>query len=160
MSRALFVGRFQPFHKGHLRVVMDIAREHEKIIIIIGSAQEKRTEKNPFSVRERKDMIKAVLDKLGLNYEIHAVKDYFDCKSWVREIKRLCKFDVVYSTNPWTIECFEEYGIKVIRHRMYRRYMLSGTKIREMIRSGNDWKDFVPDEVFAYIESMKREGKL
>ena len=159
MSSALFVGRFQPFHKGHLYVIRSLAKRHEKIIIIIGSAQEKRSKENPFSAGERKEMIKRVLAKEGISYELHAVKDYFDCKKWVKAIKRLCKFDVVYSTNPWTIRCFEQAGIEVRRHRVYKRYMLSGTKIRELMEKGKEWQSYVPKEVYEFIKNINSTAK-
>ena len=45
----LYIGRFQPFHKGHLNVVEEALNHCDKLIIAIGSAQEFGTEKNPFS---------------------------------------------------------------------------------------------------------------
>jgi nicotinamide-nucleotide adenylyltransferase len=39
----LLIGRFQPFHKGHLQVVKTIARDCDDIIIGIGSAQYSHT---------------------------------------------------------------------------------------------------------------------
>lgn len=53
----LFVGRFQPFHRGHERVVRKMLEECETIIIAIGSAQEFGTEKNPFRYEYRRNMI-------------------------------------------------------------------------------------------------------
>ncbi|RLJ00279.1 MAG: nicotinamide-nucleotide adenylyltransferase [Candidatus Aenigmatarchaeota archaeon] len=153
MSDALFVGRFQPFHKGHLMVIRDIAKKHGKVIIIIGSADKSGTSDNPFNVAERMEMIEKVLAKENISYEIYAVKDFNDCKKWVEAIKKLCKFDVVYSRNPWTIRCFEEAGIKVIRHKFYERYIISGTNIREMMKSGEDWQKYVPKEVYEYVKS-------
>lgn len=45
---ALFVGRFQPFHLGHLKVIKDILKKNDFIVIAIGSSDEKNTDKNPF----------------------------------------------------------------------------------------------------------------
>ena len=161
MSNALFVGRFQPLHNGHIMVIRNIAKEHDKVILIVGSAQEKRSKENPFSNRERKRMIEAVMKCKGIDYEVHTVKDYFNCKKWVRAIKKLCKFDVVYSTNPWTIRCFEEMNIKVKRHKLYRRHVLSGTSIREIMQSGSaEWKRFVPRCVHELIKEIMESVKI
>ncbi|MEM2947357.1 MAG: adenylyltransferase/cytidyltransferase family protein, partial [Candidatus Bathyarchaeia archaeon] len=38
VKRGLFVGRFQPFHKGHLSVIEDILKEVDELVIVVGSA--------------------------------------------------------------------------------------------------------------------------
>ena len=40
VNRAFYIGRFQPFHKGHLKVISQIAREVDELVIGIGSAHE------------------------------------------------------------------------------------------------------------------------
>ena len=57
---ALILGRFQPFHLGHLELIRAVNNRYEKIIIAVGSAQEKGTAENPFDKDERKNMIKSV----------------------------------------------------------------------------------------------------
>jgi nicotinamide-nucleotide adenylyltransferase len=53
----LYIGRFQPFHLGHRYVIQEALRQCDHLIIAIGSAQESRTAKNPFSVYERMEFI-------------------------------------------------------------------------------------------------------
>jgi len=57
MSKALFIGRFQPLHKGHLNVIEQIRRDGYKPIIGIGSPYAPASSANPFSLDERKEMI-------------------------------------------------------------------------------------------------------
>jgi len=53
----VFIGRFQPFHLGH-KSVIDAALEHTRhVIVLIGSAKEARSIRNPFTWEERADMI-------------------------------------------------------------------------------------------------------
>ncbi|MEM0023032.1 MAG: adenylyltransferase/cytidyltransferase family protein, partial [Archaeoglobaceae archaeon] len=47
--RALFIGRFQPYHLGHHEVVKKILEEVDELIIGIGSAQESHSLENPFT---------------------------------------------------------------------------------------------------------------
>ncbi|MEM2915309.1 MAG: adenylyltransferase/cytidyltransferase family protein, partial [Candidatus Bathyarchaeia archaeon] len=61
-SRALYVGRFQPFHLGHLEAVKYMLRNSKEVIIVIGSAQESHTLTNPFTAGERVYMIRLALD--------------------------------------------------------------------------------------------------
>ncbi|MBP7820288.1 MAG: adenylyltransferase/cytidyltransferase family protein, partial [Candidatus Methanofastidiosum sp.] len=51
--RALYIGRFQPFHLGHLHVVKLILNSSKEIIIAIGSSQVSHTIQNPFTAGER-----------------------------------------------------------------------------------------------------------
>ena len=61
-SVGLYIGRFQPFHIGHWYVVQEALKECEKLVVAIGSAQEARTEKNPFNFYERMSFIAASLN--------------------------------------------------------------------------------------------------
>ena len=54
------VSRFQPFHNGHKNLFDKMLNECNHATLILGSAQESRTAKNPFNVEERIFMIKNV----------------------------------------------------------------------------------------------------
>lgn len=55
----IYIGRFQSFHLGHAYVV-DIALEHSKrVILMVGSANRPRTDSNPWTFLERRDMIRS-----------------------------------------------------------------------------------------------------
>jgi len=53
----VFIGRFQPFHVGHLCVVDEALMKAEKVIILIGSANQPACSRNPFTYQERVEMI-------------------------------------------------------------------------------------------------------
>jgi len=53
----VFNGRFQPLHLGHVDVIRRAGELAEKVIIIVGSAHQPRTFKNPFTFEERKQLI-------------------------------------------------------------------------------------------------------
>src|SRR3970040_1541422 len=52
-GRALWIGRFQPFHLGHLSMAKRILAEVDELVIGIGSAQYSHTPENPFTAGER-----------------------------------------------------------------------------------------------------------
>lgn len=54
---AVFIGRFQPLHNGHKKVIETALEIAEKVIIVMGSADQPRTPKNPWTASERADMI-------------------------------------------------------------------------------------------------------
>lgn len=56
-----YIGRFQPFHLGHLMVIREALQQSERLVILIGSANQPRTPKNPWSYDERVTMIKGAL---------------------------------------------------------------------------------------------------
>ena len=63
-KKILFIGRFQPFHKGHLGTLEKIAKVEDvgEIVIGIGSSDQSFTSYNPFTVEEREEMIRSSLD--------------------------------------------------------------------------------------------------
>jgi len=61
-KRGLYVGRFQPFHLGHLSAVKSVLKDVEELVIVIGSAQYSHTTANPFTAGERLIMIRKALD--------------------------------------------------------------------------------------------------
>lgn len=56
----LLIGRFQVFHLGH-KYLADMALTYcDRLLIFVGSAQEKGTERNPFSIETRIEKIKEI----------------------------------------------------------------------------------------------------
>ena len=58
---AVFIGRFQPFHAGHLKVVQEGLKCADKLIVLIGSAWQPRNTRKPWSHQEREEMVRACL---------------------------------------------------------------------------------------------------
>jgi bifunctional NMN adenylyltransferase/nudix hydrolase len=56
-THAVFIGRFQPLHNGHLKVIETALKIADNLIIVIGSADQPRTPKNPWTAMERTAMI-------------------------------------------------------------------------------------------------------
>lgn len=53
----VFIGRFQPFHEGHVRCVEKILSEKDQCIILLRDTEE--SEKNPFDIEKRKAFIRS-----------------------------------------------------------------------------------------------------
>ncbi len=154
---ALFIGRFQPFHKGHLYSLEKCLEIADKVIIAVGSSQESGTENNPWGYKVRKQMVCSVVMEQGVQdriVKIVSCPDNPSDKKWVREIKkRAGKFDVVVSNNAWTLNVMNDEGYEVVESGLFNREELEGVKIREMMRSGDEgWKLRVPKEVLGQID--------
>jgi nicotinamide-nucleotide adenylyltransferase len=157
--KALFVGRFQPFHKGHLYAIKQAMKKFDKITIGIASAQFKDTLNNPFSHEERKKMIEACLKGYEDKYEIILIPDFGDDKTWADYCLKKADFDVVITGNEWTKRCFE--GIKkVIEPDFLEPEKYSATNIREKILKNERWEDLVPKEVVKIIKSINGEERI
>lgn len=153
---ALFVARLQPFHKGHLHAIKSIIRKYGKIVIAIGSAQESRTRRNPFSFGERKAMIRSVLENNRISAKIIGVRDFYNDAKWAKAIRRKCKFDVVITGNAWTRRCFKEkYPVTAPDLLQPKKY--SSTRIRKLMAKGKEWKRLVPKQVYDCIKKKKLE---
>ena len=146
----LFIGRFQPFHLGHLDAIKQIAKECDTIIIAIGSAQYASTPDNPLSYQERKKLIEEVLGNRW-KYTLFPVEDVHQAQSWVEHINlKVPKYDYVFTSNGFVEDLFSEQGIPVKRLKF--NVKISGEEIRNMINERNEnWKQFVPREAVKYF---------
>ena len=154
----LFIGRFQPFHKGHLAAVKQMAKEVDKIIIGIGSSQYSNEIENPFSAEERVEMIKAALGD-DFDYEVILIPDINDDERWAEHVCDLVPdFDVVFTGNEHTKMLFEDAGIKVKDIELVDG--INGTTIRDKIVNNEDYHELVPTEVLKVMERLKAEERI
>ena len=61
----VYIGRFQPFHRGHEHVIYEALRRAKNVIVCVGSARAPRTLRNPWTYDERVDMISTALLSAG-----------------------------------------------------------------------------------------------
>ncbi len=150
----MFIGRFQPFHIGHLWAVQKIARECQRVVIGIGSSQYAREHVNPFSAAERRDQISQALSEAGLDsYAIFEIADIHDDARWVQHVRSVVPhFDTVYTGSELTRELFLKEGCKVV---ILPRHMgISGSEIRLRIATGKRWQHMVPNSVCRLLDKM------
>lgn len=154
--RSLIIGRFQPFHNGHLSVVKEMSKKASYILICVGSAQESHTSSNPFTAGERISMIYNSISAEGIkNFFIIPIEDIKSNGIWVSKVETLCpKFDTVYSNNPLVKRLFSEKGYEIREAPFRSRGILSGTNIRKLMLSGKEWKTLVPEGVFKTIKEI------
>jgi len=158
MTTALLIGRFQPFHNGHLEVVKKILGECEGIIIAIGSSQYSHTKENPFTGGERLSMISEALADEDIprhKYTVIPLPDVNNNSLWVSHVKAFCPhFDVVYTQNLLSKRLFEEANITVRGQPMFDRHKYSGTEIREQMINEEGWESHVPKGVAKVIKKV------
>ncbi len=161
----LLIGRFQPFHLGHLAAVKFALTQVDNLVIGIGSSNKFNEKRNPFSAEERKEMIVSSLDESDLQKcKIYFVPDVNDHAKWTYHVDQIIpKYDVVFSNDDFTHELYKKRDIKVVSVPLKQREILSGTDIRLKIASGQRWEDLVPSgtaKVLLKINAKDRLAKL
>ena len=159
VRRGLFVGRFQPIHKGHVKAIKDILKQVDELVIVIGSAQHSHGADNPFTTGERITMIRRALESENIPLTrcwIVPVPDLHIHMIWASEVTGYTpKFDIIYSNEPLTRRLFIEAGVKVEPVPFHKRKIYSSTVIRERMLKNKSWKELVPKSVAQFIKEIK-----
>ncbi len=161
--RGLFIGRFQPFHNGHLKGIRWALERCDELVVAVGSTQRSFDRMDLFTAGERIEMIRGVLKagKLDGRCIIIPVSDINNNALWVSHLKSLCpEFKVVFSNNPLVKLLFSEAGMKVLEVPLFERRKCDGTYIRKLMLSGNKWRELVPPEVAEFIAESKGAERL
>lgn len=160
--RALYIGRFQPYHLGHHEVIKKIAAEVDEVVIVIGSAQISHELENPFTAGERYLMIsKSLRGDSIFNFYIVPVLDVNRNSIWVSHIESLIPpANVVFTSNPLIERLFKEKGYKVEVPLLFNRKGFSGTEIRKRMLNEESWKELVPEAVVKVIKEIDGVKRL
>lgn len=149
----LLIGRFQPFHRGHFAVVQGMMKLCDKVIVGLGSSQFSRTEFNPFTADERRQMIGTVVEEAGMDLEkfhMLEVPDLATDAGWVEHVLKLTgPVTKVWSGNEHTLGLFEKAQLPT--QRIKEVPGISATDIRNNIATGGSWESVVPKEVSQWI---------
>ena len=158
--RALYLGRFNPPHKGHIYALEYILNQDiDEIIILIGSGEKAYSLKNPFTGGERYEMVVTMV-KEHFNYDqffISAIPDINRNTIWPANVIDLVpSFDVIFTNNSLVQELFADLSNKEVREiPLNKREELSGKIIREKMIKGENWQQAIPDELLTLIEKYQ-----
>ncbi|MDI6720021.1 MAG: nicotinamide-nucleotide adenylyltransferase [Methanomicrobiales archaeon] len=161
MSRAFYIGRFQPYHNGHQSVLTQIAGMVDEIVIGVGSAQLSHELDNPFTAGERVLMITRALESIACPVYVIPIQDIQRNALWVAHVRSMTPpFDAVFTGNPLVMRLFEESGVEVRSLPMYERDTHSGTSIRSRMLAGDPWEHLVPRAVVDVIREIDGVERL
>ncbi len=164
VNRGLYVGRFQPFHLGHLASVKYVLKEVDEVVIAIGSAQYSHNFNNPFTAGERLVMIRRALKEASVDDSrvwVVPVPDVHLHMLWVAALEGYTpKFNAVYSNEPLTRRLFMEAGYKVKRIKFFDRKDYNSTLVREKMLNDDTWTKLVPKSVAEFITEIDGVNRL
>jgi len=164
VNRGLYVGRFQPFHLGHLGAIKAVLKEVDELVIVIGSAQYSHNSNNPFTAGERLVMIRRALQDAKVDYAklwVVPVPDVHLHMIWVSALEGYTpKFNVCYSNEPLSRRLFMEAGYQVKNIPFFDRKQYMSTFIREKMLQGDSWMELVPKSVAKFINEIDGVNRL
>ena len=133
---AIFVGRFQPYHQGHISLVMQKINEGIPALIMVRDIAPDA--KNPFTTEQTVEMIEKYHAAKGHNVQVIIIPD-MESVNFGR--------GVGYEINEFTPP--ENIG------------WISATGIRNSIKEGNnDWKTLVDESIQADVEKYLLETEV
>ena len=133
---AIFVGRFQPYHQGHISLIMQKINEGIPALIMVRDIAPDA--KNPFSTEQTVEMIEKYHTAKGHDVQVIIIPD-MESVNFGR--------GVGYEINEFTPP--ENIG------------WISATGIRNSIKEGNnDWRTLVDESIQADVEKYLLETEI
>ncbi len=158
----LLIGRFQPYHLGHLEAFQFALSKVDKLWVGLGSSNKPTQKNNAFSAEERKEMIlTSIDDSMKEKISIYFIPDLENYIKWIEKIDTIVpKFDIVFSNDELTKHLYSKRTIQIITIPFLKRDVLSGTRIRDLITSDHKWDDLVPEGTKNFLININAKERL
>lgn len=169
---AVWAGRFQPFHLGHVSFLDRICLTFDGpiVVAVIASSTSEpsdaysaeanlqhRVAKNPLTTWERLMMIRIYLEEKGLTNRIIPIgiprpDTYWSMVRGFYPPKRVLCFSDRNTFETQKVEHWRSMGEAV---RVFPSEVgTSGTEFKEIVRSRGDWRALLPSETVEYFLSI------
>ena len=159
MKRGLYIGRFQPFHKGHLYSLKWCSDRVDELIVAVGSSDKSFELRNPFTAGERIEIIREnitteIREKRDRIIPI-PVPDVGVHLLWTHNIDLLVpRYNTVFTNDLFTSMLYKEREIEIIHPGLINRECLSATEVRYRIASDKNWQELVPIPTIKLINEI------
>jgi bifunctional NMN adenylyltransferase/nudix hydrolase len=169
----VLIGRFQPVHNAHAQIIYQATQLAKQVIIIVGSANQPRTYKNPWSGHERRMMLQNVCDSMGLDKNVSIrieenTDTIYNDQAWATRVQAIVakhtqptdKIGVIgHSKDDATanyLKMFPQWG----REHVALVEILNATHIRELYFKRDANLNFIHSVVPESVETFLRGFKI
>lgn len=169
----MVVGRFQPFQNAHHKLVNHALSLGDKVIIVLGSSHTKPDPKNPFTAKQREEMIRSCFDETENGRLVFAhVRDYpYNENNWITEIQNIANeiLAEVELENPkmalvghfkdessYYLNLFPQWKLENFEPFVHNQKLLNATDIRKLLFESFS-VDPVVDKNWAKIQQLVPE---
>ena len=171
----VFIGRFQPFHREHKRVVDIALTKAHNVLVLVGSSNRARSPKNPFTYLERSDMILNAFEP-GTSLYTDSIRDFpYDDDKWANQVRECIKFVALDIVNEggfhnhgvadakigiigakkddtsFYLDMFPEFPLEEVG----LDHAIHATDIRHGYFTGGIWDD-VPESAYKFMVNFER----
>lgn len=167
----LYVGRFQHVHIGHEHVIDTALRLCDRVLILVGSAQESGTERNPFNVATRIELIREIYndDKEVIVKALPDLTNENDITpEWGRYVlsevkKHILKLPdlMIYGNDEARSRWFDPEDIKYVSEHIIsrNRIPISATQMRKFLVDGDftNWMLFSNPHLHKHYLTIRSE---
>jgi len=157
--KAVYLGRFQPLHIGHKKVIERYRNEFDDFALVIGSANKSRTDDNPLTAEEREEVIQECFSDL----EILHKDDHESDEKWSKDLEGKVDADIVISQNDLVKQLVKDHtSMEIEEQELCDPEIYSGTEVRRRIKSDEEWRYLVPkctkEKIEQLVETIKKSG--
>lgn len=169
---ALVIGRFQPFHLGHVALVQHALEVGRRALLVVGSAGAPRSVKNPFTAEERIAMIRnSFSPEQQQRLSFVTVRDYYDEPRWANAVSAAV---AAQSAGPVALVGFRKDDSSAYlslfpqwrEHALPRQAPIDGTALRRLYLSGDanglaaELVGAVPPAVADFLAAFRRGPEM
>ncbi len=157
----LYIGRFQPFHKGHTDAIHQIFEKYDhqirKLYIGIGSAEDNFLPKNPLTASERFQIIESALEELKIPAEkwaIVPIRNINLYSLWTQHVQQyLPPIDVVASGSSIVQMLFrQEENVEIFP--IEKRTNLCASDIRKKLLKGEHINEYLLSSTQKHLKDF------
>lgn len=165
----LIVGRFQTLHIGHQSLIDTGIKLCDRLLVLIGSAQECGTRRNPLNINTRTKMLKEVYGDQIIVYGLSDMTDESDIRpEWGKYLlenvdRYIYKAPelMIYGNDEARSHWFDPEDIKDTSEFIVNRgrIPISATKLRDLMIKDNrkEWMKWVDPKLHKMYDELRNE---
>ncbi|MDD2546777.1 MAG: bifunctional nicotinamide-nucleotide adenylyltransferase/Nudix hydroxylase [Burkholderiaceae bacterium] len=175
IDTALFIGRYQPLHNGHMALLRRALDSARNVIVVLGSAWQARSPKNPFTWQERAALLHGALPEADrARVQVLPVRDYYNQAVWVDAVRQGVARRVAPGSRLGLVGHFKDATSSYLRAfpgweliDMARQGGTDATAIRDAYFGATPatvhrvlapWADAMPPNTLAFLQDFAQQA--